>query len=161
MRAWALLGGMPYYLEQFEAARSLSWNLRERFLAPNQVLYNEAELLLREELSDTGTYFTILAAIAQGSTRVSEIATAAGRPVTTVVPLLDGLARLHLVEREVPVTEDPASSRKGVWRLVDHYLAAWFRYIRPNRVELEAGRADRVHAEHVMLVGLEEMYQDT
>ena len=47
VRAWAVLGGMPYYLEQFDPRRSLEWNIRERMLRRNQVLYNEADLLLR------------------------------------------------------------------------------------------------------------------
>ena len=140
---------MPYYLEQLDPARSLGWNIRERMLRRNQVLYNEAELLLREELSDAGTYFSVLSAIASGATRVSQIASLVGRPATTVNPLLDRLARLHLVRRTTPVTDDHASSKRGLWVIDDHYLAFWFRYVRPNQADLEAGRADAVYADLV------------
>ena len=64
VRAWGVLGGMPYYLEQFDTGRSLAWNIRERMLRRNQVLYNEAELLLRDELRDAPTYQSVLAAVA-------------------------------------------------------------------------------------------------
>lgn len=44
----------------------------------NQVLYNEAGLLLRDEFSDPATYHSILAAIAGGATASGEIASKAG-----------------------------------------------------------------------------------
>jgi len=38
LRAWALLGGVPYYLEQWDPARSLEWNITNRFLRKGAVL---------------------------------------------------------------------------------------------------------------------------
>jgi AAA+ ATPase superfamily predicted ATPase len=55
---------------------------------------------------------------------------------------LDTLQQLHLVERIVPVTEtQPQKSRRGIYRLKDHYLRFWFRYVHPNRSQLERGGA--------------------
>jgi len=55
---------------------------------------------------------------------------------------LDTLQQLHLVERVVPVTEtQPQKSRRGIYRLKDHYLRFWFRYVQPNRSQLERGGA--------------------
>jgi len=52
------------------------------------------------------------------------------------------LQQLHLVERIVPVTEtQPQKSRRGIYRLKDHYLRFWFRYVHPNRSQLERGGA--------------------
>jgi hypothetical protein len=46
------------------------------------------------------------------------------------------------VERRVPVTEtQPHKSRRGIYRLKDHYLRFWFRYLHPNRSQLERGGA--------------------
>ena len=53
LRAWALLGGIPYYLEQWDPARSLEWNVVARLLRKGTVLYGEAELMLKEELGRT------------------------------------------------------------------------------------------------------------
>ena len=53
---------------------------------------------------------------------------------------LDTLQQLHLVERLVPVTEtQPQKSRRGIYRLKDPYLRFWFRYVHPNRSQLERG----------------------
>jgi len=44
------------------------------------------------------------------------------------------------VERVVPVTEtQPQKSRRGIYRLKDHYLRFWFRFVLPNRSQLEQG----------------------
>src|SRR5262249_10952944 len=74
VRAFALSGGIPYYLLQFDPAKSLEWNIVHRLLQRGAVLYQEAELLMREELKEPRLYFSILRAIADGCTRVSEIA---------------------------------------------------------------------------------------
>ena len=55
---------------------------------------------------------------------------------------LDTLQQLYLVERVVPATEtQPQKSRRGIYRLKDHYLSFWFRYVHPNRSHLERGGA--------------------
>jgi len=56
---------------------------------------------------------------------------------------------LHLVERTVPFGEDPAVSRRGLWTILDNYLAFWFAFVRPNLTDLEAGRADTVWKEEI------------
>lgn len=55
---------------------------------------------------------------------------------------LDTLQQLHLAERLVPVTENqPQKSQRGMYRLKDHYLRFWFRYVHLNRSQLERGGA--------------------
>lgn len=144
LRAWAILGGMPYYLEQFDPGRSLAWNIRERMLRRNQVLYNEAELLLRDELTEPAVYHSILAAIAEGDTTNGEIASRSGVATHSLPAYLQKLELLHLVGRDVPFGVDPRKSKKGVWTITDGYLAFWHAFIRPNAVDLEAGRVDEV-----------------
>ena len=149
IRAWGVLGGMPYYLEQFDPDRSLAWNIRERTLRRNQVLYNEAELLLRDELRDAPTYQSVLAAVAAGKTRNADIASHSGVPANHLSSILGRLERLHLVERSVPFGEDPSASKRGLWSILDNYLAFWFEFVRPNLIDLDAGRADAVFADDI------------
>jgi hypothetical protein len=44
-----------------------------------------------------------------------------------------------MVEHLSP-TGSHESSRRGIWRLGDHYLRAWFEFVRANRTDLEARR---------------------
>ena len=144
LRAWALLGGIPYYLEQWDAARSLDWNITNRLLQKGSVLYDEAELMVKEELgSDAATYLSIIAAVAEGATRQGEIATTVGIDSPAAGRYLNQLGRLHMVDHRYPLGARDGS-RRGIWQITDHYLRAWFAFVRSNRTELEARRVDQV-----------------
>ena len=85
----------------------------------------------------------MLQAIASGNTRQNEIKQAAG--LDNIAPYLDTLQQLHLVERIVPVTEtQPHKSRRGLYRLKDNFLRFWFRFVLPNRSQLERGSKEMV-----------------
>lgn len=149
IRAWAFLGGIPYYLEQWDAARTLEWNIVNRLLRKGSVLYSEAELVLKEELGpDAATYLSILAAVADGATRPSTMAGLAGIEARSVSKYLGQLERLHMVEHLYPAQAKEAS-RRAIWRLADHYLRAWFRFVRANRTDLEARRGQEVYRQNV------------
>ena len=144
LRAWAILGGIPYYLEQFDPGHSLAWNIENRVLRKGQVLYSEAELFVAEELgSESAIYLSIIAAVAGGATRQSEIADRAGISSSTVPPYLAQLKRLHVVEHSRPHGA-AASSRSGIWQIADGYLRFWFRFVRPNLTDLEARRSREI-----------------
>jgi AAA+ ATPase superfamily predicted ATPase len=146
IEAWAVLGGMPYYLLAFSDRRDLFANIAAQVLDGNGLLRYEPQLALLQELRDPRNYFSVLRAIAQGKTRINEIAQHSGlREATTAVRYLDVLRQLHLVRRDVPVTEEqPEKSRKGIYRLDDHFMRFWFRYVHPHQGALEAGRAQMV-----------------
>lgn len=149
LRAWAILGGVPYYLEQFDSNRSLAWNIENRILRKGEVLYSEAELVVAEELGpEARTYLSLLAAVASGATRQNEIATRVGLPSHALPPYLATLRRLHLLDHERPVGGGKAA-RAGLWRLADGYLRFWFRFVRPNIADLEARRHREVFRERV------------
>jgi len=55
------------------------------------------------------------------------------------------LEDLHVIEKEVPVTErSPLKSRKGLYRIQDQFFKFWFRYVLPNRARIEEGRLENV-----------------
>lgn len=138
VRAYAVLGGTPAYLNAASTSQSLLENIGQRILARGTFLYDEARFLLQQELREPRNYFAILEAIAAGRTRLNEIKQATGlEGVTAYLTTLQGL---HLVERLVPVTESqPHKSRRGLYRLRDHFFRFWFRFVHPNRSLLERG----------------------
>ena len=139
IRAYAVTGGVPHYLEQFESQRPLAWNIAQRVLRTGSVLFQEAELLMREELREPRLYLSILRAISDGCTRVGEI-TERVRPLsssTDITPYLYTLQELGLIEYRQPVVGRTA--RRGVWSIVEPYLRFWFRFVVPNRAVLEHG----------------------
>ena len=145
--AWALLGGMPYYLRAFSDGQDIFCNIRAHILdAQSGELFNEPRLLLMEELREPRNYFSILRAIAQGNTRLNEIAQASGvGTVNTVARYLDLLQQMRLVTRRVPASEhQPEKSKRGLYQIDDHFLRFWFRYVHPNQSSLSLGLADAI-----------------
>lgn len=145
--AWAVLGGMPYYLCMFQDQQDVFTNIRRHILdSQTGSLFNEPRLLLLEELREPRNYFSILRAIAQGRTRLHEITQASGVPeVTAVARYLDILQQMRLITRRVPATESqPEKSKKGIYQIDDHFLRFWFRYVHPNLASLDLGLADAI-----------------
>ena len=140
IRAYAVLGGTPAYLNAASASLTLLDNVCQRILTRGTFLYDEARFLLQQELREPRNYFAILEAIAAGRTRLNEIKQATG--LEGVTAYLNTLQGLHLVERLVPVTESqPHKSRRGLYRLRDQFFRFWFRFVHPNRSLLEQGGA--------------------
>jgi AAA+ ATPase superfamily predicted ATPase len=138
VRAYAVYGGTPAYLHILKAGASLGQNIQDGILTRGSFLYDEVRFVLQQELREPRNYFAILEAIANGRTRLNEIKQATG--IEGATAYLDTLQQLRLVERQVPVTEtQPHKSRRGIYRLQDHYLRFWFRYVHPNRSQLERG----------------------
>lgn len=151
--AWAVLGGMPYYLRTFSDSQNIFSNIRQHILdAQTGALFNEPRLLLMEELREPRNYFSILRAIAQGRTRLNEITQASGvSEVTAVARYLDILQQMRLITRRVPATENqPEKSKKGIYQIDDHFLRFWFRYIQPNQSGLDLGLADAILKQRIM-----------
>jgi AAA+ ATPase superfamily predicted ATPase len=151
LEAWAVLGGMPYYLSAFSDQTDIFTNIRQHILERQGLLFAEPRLLLLEELREPRNYFSILRAIAFGRTRLNEIAQAAGvgnSPVTA--RYLDILQQMYLVERRVPATESqPEKSKKGLYHIADPFLRFWFRYVHPYQSSLDLGMAEGILAQRV------------
>lgn len=151
--AWAVLGGMPYYLRTFSDKQDVFSNIRQHILdARTGTLFNEPRLLLMEELREPRNYFSILRAIAQGRTRLNEITQASGvGEVNAVSRYLDILQQMRLITRRVPATENqPEKSKKGIYQIDDHFLRFWFRYVHPNQSGLDLGLADAILKQRIL-----------
>ena len=148
IEAYAVLGGMPSYLEQFDPRRALEENLSATVLRRNTYLNEEPDWLLLEDLRRDVTYGSILRAIATGQRRPSDIARAIGKAsAQDVSSQLGALLDLELIRREVPITErHRPHSRTSLYFLADNYLAFWYRYVDPGRSLIAQGLGERVLA---------------
>jgi hypothetical protein len=81
IRAWAIFGGVPYYLKEIDPERPLAETIRRAILYPDGLLREEPRFLLSQEsrLREQATYMSALRAVAAGATRLNEIAQRLGR----------------------------------------------------------------------------------
>jgi uncharacterized protein len=146
MLAYAILGGMPAYLEQWEPDRGVEQNVRATTLRRNTYLSEEPDWLLLGELRRDVTHGSVLRAIAHGARKPSDIARAIGKDsAQDVTPQLATLQELGLVVREVPVTErSQPRSRSSLYWIADPYLDFWYRFVDPSRSLVARGLGERL-----------------
>ena len=134
--AWAIYGGTPYYLQTIDPDQPLGTNVQQAILSERGLLYSEPEFLLRTELRQPNTYFSILRALAHGRRTPNEIAGMAGVDSGSLSTYLQKLRRLRLVERHIPVTESPTASKRGRYRIAAPLFRFWFRFVYGNQDQL-------------------------
>ena len=135
-------GGTPAYLEYIDKNQDLQTNIITKILQKNAPLYNEPETLLMEELRAPQRYMDILTAIAQGHTQVTEISNNTGINRENISTYLKTLETLDLTERITPILEPKA--KKGIYKIKDPFFQFWFRFIRPNKRQLELGLENNI-----------------
>lgn len=144
-RFYSITGGVPKYIEQFEPYSDIYEAIKENILDRNSFLYDEPNFLLRNELGEVGTYYSIIKAIAAGHRKLAKIAENMEEKQNKISAYLQTLINLDILEREVPITEEyPEKSKKGLYRIKDNYILFWFKYIYPNISLIESGQKEAV-----------------
>lgn len=147
LEAYAILGGVPQYLNQFDPAASVGENVRERILSRGSALHSEADFLIRQELREPAVYNTLLGAIAAGETKLNGISQKALVDNRVASSYLVRLLGMGLVEREFPVEtheKERAKAQRGLYRVSDNFLRFWYAAVLPSLSELDAGDVDGV-----------------
>ncbi len=152
IRAWAVFGGVPYYLKEIDPAAPLAEAIRRAVLYPDGLLREEPRFLLSQEsrLRDQATYMSCLRAIAGGDTRLNQIAQRLGKQrAEEARPFLELLEEMGLVQRRYPVTR--ASGKRVIYAISDPFLRFWFRFVAPRESRLATrAQADRYLADSVL-----------
>lgn len=140
---YSVTGGVPKYIEMLGDSANVYESIERHVLDKSSYLYDEPAFLLRNEVSEVGSYFSVIKAIAAGNQKLSKIANALEVKSTSVTTYLKTLMDLDIVEREVPVTEEhPEKSRRGLYKIKDNYIRFWFQFVYPNKSFIESGHAD-------------------
>lgn len=135
---YTFTGGVPRYLNIFGDGTRLMDSIEKHVLNRNGAFYEAPLLMLNKEVREPATYFSVMNCIADGNTRLQEMARALVHKTNSLSPYLSLLIKLSLVERQVPVTENnPDKSRKGKYTICDNFMNFWFKYVSPGRHELE------------------------
>lgn len=142
---YSVTGGVPKYIELFQQSESIYQAIKQNIMSRNAFLYAEPEFLLQKEVTEIGSYFSVLKAIAAGNHKLSKISTVMNLKQTSLSKYLNVLAELDIINREVPITEEnPEKSKKGLYFIKDNFIKFWFQFIYPYKGLLEADRDEYV-----------------
>ncbi len=157
--SYAVLGGIPHYLRQWNPKLSVDENIKRNILTKGCILYSEVDFLLHQELRETPIYNSIIEAVALGSTKLNDISQKSLVEDTSKTSVyLKNLIELGIVEREFSVdakTKEQANSGRGTYRLTDNFFRFWYAFGFANFSQLEDGDVDGVY-EYVVKPALHE-----
>lgn len=139
---YAILGGIPHYLKQFDDKKTLEENILKNILTRGSILYSEVDFLLRQELRETGIYNVIIEAIALGNTKLNDIYQKTQIEKTKLSAYLNNLMELGIIYREFSMDDqvkEQANVQRGLYRVADNFFRFWYAFVFPNISELESG----------------------
>lgn len=146
---YAVLGGIPHYLRQFDPELSLEENIKQNILTKGCALYSEVEFLLRQELRETTLYNSLIEAVALGNTRLNDISQKSLVEDTSKASVyLRNLMELGIVEREFSVAagvKERANTNRGLYRLTDQFFRFWYAFVFTNYSDIESGDVEGVY----------------
>ncbi|MEF8836201.1 MAG: ATP-binding protein [Candidatus Thermoplasmatota archaeon] len=148
IRYYSVFGGVPFYLQKLEGP-TLKKDIKEKVCRNTEILYEEPQILLRQEFRKPNRYFSIMESIASGKTTPKAISDDTKIPLQSISKYLRELQRIRLVRHEVPVTAREKNSRRGLYRIKDNFFDFWFQFIGPHLSDLEE-RHDQFVEDHVM-----------
>lgn len=137
---YGIVGGTPQYLLQMNDELSIKDNIKNTFLNPTSVLFEEPENLLKQEVREPALYNAIITAIATGASRMSEISSRVGEDTNVCSTYVKNLVSLGIIQKETPYGEK--SSRKSIYSIADNMFRFWYRFIPENSSIIARGAAD-------------------
>lgn len=139
-RAYGVVGGMPLYLTWWRQELPVTENVAHLACRPGSPLLTEGRLIMLTEVGAEQAAATLYA-IAAGKTRHHEIEDVIHADPSRV---LERLIEARLIERVIPVTEDPRRSRRRIYRICDNFLAFYLGPLLRYRSEIERGHGENV-----------------
>ena len=141
--AYGIVGGTPQYLLQLNEKLSIEDNIKNMYLNPASSIYEEPQNLLKQEVREPAIYNAIIAAIATGYSKMSEISTKVGEDTSVCATYIKNLISLGIVKKEIPFGED--FTRKTIYSIEDNMFRFWYRFVPENTSIISRGATDIVY----------------
>lgn len=150
VRAYAIFGGTPRYLDSVDTGRPLGESVAGAMLAPRGDVRSQVETVIEQEkgLRSIAEYKSVLAAIGHGATLRNEIANQTGlKGDTPLRAMIDTLERLGYIEARRSFGAPPNEPYR--YRIADPALRFYYALVTRYRNELETADAMDVWTQHV------------
>ncbi|MGI5836772.1 MAG: ATP-binding protein [Chloroflexota bacterium] len=150
LTAYGILGGVPLYLNYFDAGRSIRDNILEAIARPEARLYVEPQAIFATQHAafNSTQALAVLRAISNRHYRWSEIDEVAGTRKNLARVIEPLIGDMGLVKRVLPVTEESREKPKEPYyvqyKLADNFFQFYFRFIERNQGQIEFGAGEQV-----------------
>lgn len=133
VRAYAVFGGLPYYLSQIDDKESIEENIKRLITSENARFSNEVNMLLHTELRSIQEYQSVLQAIHSGSTKLSEIDSKSRiQDTAKTSKYVKKLIELEIIEKEYKFLENP-NSKNHLFRIKNNFIAFYYHFVWKNQ----------------------------
>lgn len=139
---YGVTGGVPLYLEQFNPELDLRENLLNVIFDSNAMLFEEPTNLLKQELREPAAYNMVITAIAQGKSKLSEIASTCNMTTGMCTSYINNLISLGIIKKETPLTEP--KTHRPIYMFDDMFFRFWYTFVLPNISAIASGRIAQV-----------------
>ena len=126
---YGITGGVPHYINRLNISKNIDEALLENFFNLSAYLFEEPENLLKQELREPALYSSIITAIAEGATKMSQIASRTGFSTNVCAKYLNVLMELGIVGKDTPVGEN---QKKSLYVIKDNLFRFWYRFVLQN-----------------------------
>lgn len=140
---YAVTGGIPHYINKLGVGKDIRDALINNLFDSSSYLFEEPENLLKTELREPAVYNSIIGAIANGKTRLGDIASVTGMESSACSKYITTLTDLGIVQKVEPVIGK--SRRKTQYRIGDHLFRFWYRFVPENMMNIISGSPERVY----------------
>ena len=144
---YGITGGIPHYINKLNVKESLDEALLDNFFDRSAYLFEEPDNLLKQELREPAVYNAVIRAIAEGASKLNEIAAKVGLESGPCSKYVSVLMELGLVKKETAITE--ASTKKTIYMIEDNFFRFWYRFVPENMSSISAGRFDKFYSKVV------------
>lgn len=140
---YGITGGIPEYLTKINNNLTIGENIISLYLDDSGALFEEPTNLLKQELREPSTYNGIIEAIANGASKLNEIATKNNMESNKCSKYLKSLIVLGIIKKEIPITE--TVSKKSIYLIDDHMFRFWYRFVFKNMSLIVSGQGKMVY----------------
>jgi AAA+ ATPase superfamily predicted ATPase len=128
--AYGISGGIPLYVERLSKYKNIKEAMLNELFDNSGYLFEEPKNLLKQELREPALYNAIVTAIANGSSKLSEISTKVSLDTGTCSKYISVLISLGIIIKIMPINE--SSSKKSIYKIEDMLFRFWYRFIPAN-----------------------------
>lgn len=130
IKIYGVIGGVPGYMDQWDARLSFKENICRLVLSKNGYLFDMAQHVIASELRELSVYNTILSAIAQGHNKLNDLFLYTGFSRAKISVYMKNLSHFDIIEKVISFeTGGWENAKKGVYQIKDTFVNFWFRFL--------------------------------